>query len=54
MLYVADAVDVAVVMADGGEVTFAGLAAGTFLPIYVKQVKATDTTATAGEILAIY
>lgn len=32
--------------ATGGTVTFAGVPAGTWLPIVVTQVKATDTTAT--------
>lgn len=45
-LYVGGAGDIAVVMKNGDEVTFSGVAAGTLLPIRVTKVKATGTTAT--------
>ena len=45
-LWVGGAGNVAVVMAEGDEVTFVGVSAGTLLPFCVKQVKATGTTAT--------
>ena len=46
VLYVGGAGDVKVKMAGGNDVVFAGAAAGSFLPINVLQVFATDTTAT--------
>jgi hypothetical protein len=51
-LYVGGAGNVAVVMLNGTSVTFSGVAAGTTLPIRVKQVLATGTTATM--ILGLY
>lgn len=47
-LYIGGAGTVAVVMAGEGNstATFSGVAAGTILPISVKQVKSTGTTAT--------
>lgn len=51
-LYVGGAGNIAVVMASGDEVTFTGVTAGSVLPIQVKQVKATSTTATT--ILNLY
>ena len=51
-LFVGGAGNVAVVMVTGDAVTFAGVTAGSFLPIRVKQVKSTDTTATL--ILNLY
>lgn len=51
-LWVGEAGNMAVVMADDTEVTFAGIAAGTLLPIRVKRVNDTDTT--AASILALY
>ena len=51
-LFVGGAGDVAVVMLSGDAVTFGGVTAGSFLPIRVKQVKSTGTTATL--ILNLY
>lgn len=51
-LYVGVGGNVAVVMADGTALTFVGVAAGTLLPLRVKQVKATNTTATS--MVAVY
>ena len=52
-LYIGGNGDVAVVMAGGGSaVTFAGVAAGTILPIRVDRVNSTNTTATS--IVALY
>lgn len=51
-LYVGVAGDVAVIMKDGGAVTFSGLAAGVAHPLRVSRVKATGTTATG--IVALY
>lgn len=51
-LYIGGAGDAVVVMPDGTAITFAGLAAGTILPVYCKRVNATSTTAT--NIVAIY
>jgi len=45
-IYVGGAGDVAVRMYDGTDVTFAGVAAGTILPIMVKRVLSTGTDAT--------
>lgn len=44
-LYIGSAGAVAVVMADGTQVTFAAVPAGTILPIAVREVLATGTTA---------
>ena len=51
-LYVGGAGNVKVDMADVGTVTFTGVPAGTILPIRVKRVYATGTTATT--ILVLY
>lgn len=51
-LYVGGTGDVSVTMQDGGEVIFAGVPAGTTLPIRVKIVKATGTDAT--DIIALW
>jgi hypothetical protein len=45
-LWVGGAGAVAVTMADGSAVTFAAVPAGSLLPVQVKEVKATGTTAT--------
>lgn len=45
-IYVGGAGDLAVTMFNGDTVTFAGVPAGTTLPIMVKLVKSTNTTAT--------
>lgn len=52
LLYVGGAGDLAVVTDGGDAVTFSAVPAGSFLPVHIKQVKATDTTAT--EILALW
>lgn len=44
--------DIKVKMESGNDITFKGVAAGTFLPILVTRVFATGTTAT--EIIALY
>lgn len=46
-LWVGGAGDVKVSMIDGGEVTLAGIPAGTLLPIRVKRVWSTGTTGTS-------
>ena len=51
-LYIGGAGDVKVDMTLGNTVTFAGLLAGTILPIQVTRVYSTDTTAT--DIVALY
>lgn len=51
-LWVGGAGNINVDMADGTTVLFSGLAAGTLLPIQVKRVRATTTTATL--IVALY
>lgn len=45
-LYVGGTGDVAVVMLEGSAVTFVGVPAGALLPIRVKKVMSTGTTAT--------
>ena len=45
-LYVGSAGAVAVLMASGASVTFAGVAAGAMLPVRVTKVMATGTSAT--------
>lgn len=45
-IYVGGAGNVALVTDGGDEVTFVGVIKGTVLPVIVKKVKATDTTAT--------
>jgi len=44
-LYVGVSGDIAVVMSGGASIIFTGVGSGTVLPIRVKQVKATGTTA---------
>lgn len=51
-VYVGGAGNMDVLMSDGSEVTFSGIPVGTILPIAVKRVKATNTTAT--NIVALY
>lgn len=52
-LYVGGAGNVSVICEDGGTaVVFVGLAAGQILPVRVKRVRSTDTTATS--IVALY
>lgn len=51
-LYVGGAGDIKVDMADVGTVTFTGVVAGSILPIRVKRVYSTGTTATT--ILVLY
>ena len=46
-LFIGGAGAVCVVMASGAELIFAGLAAGTVLPVRAIRVKATGTTASA-------
>jgi hypothetical protein len=50
-LYIGGAGNLAVITSGGQTVTFVGLAAGTILPVSVKRVLATGTTATS--ILAL-
>tara|TARA_R110000851_G_scaffold287513_3_gene441553 strand:- start:21661 stop:21903 length:243 start_codon:yes stop_codon:yes gene_type:complete len=52
LLYVGGAGDVSVVTTQGNAVVFKGVGAGQILPIRVRRVKATDTTAT--DILVLY
>lgn len=51
-VYVGVAGDLAVVLSSGDEVSFAGLAGGTLLPVRARRVKATGTTAT--QLLGLY
>ena len=51
-LYVGNSGDVEVIMESGNTAIFAGVATGAFLPILVKQVVTTNTTAT--NMLALY
>ena len=46
VLYVGGAGNVRVLTVGGDDVTFVGLAAGQFIPVQVKRVYATSTTAT--------
>jgi len=46
-IYIGGAGNVRAILRSGAEVTFAGLPAGTVLPIRVRSVQATGTTATA-------
>ena len=45
-LWIGGAGNITVVMSDGTSILISGIAAGTLLPIRVKQVKNTGTTAT--------
>lgn len=51
-LWVGGAGNINVDMADGTTVLFSGLTAGTLLPVQVKRVRSTSTTATL--IVALY
>jgi len=51
-LYIGNSGDVEVIMESGNTVEFTGVPTGSFLPILVKQVVVTNTTAT--NILALY
>ena len=51
-VYVGGAGNIAAVMGDGTELTFSGAVAGSVLPIRVKQVKSTGTT--ASNLIALY
>lgn len=51
-IYVGGAGDLHVTMSDGSEVTFVGIDTGETLPLRVRRVYATDTTAT--DIVALY
>jgi len=51
-IYVGGAGNIAAVMATGEVVTFTAVPAGTILPIRVKRINATNTTATA--MVALY
>lgn len=51
-LFVGGAGNLSVTMADGNNVTFTGVLAGQLLPISVKRVRSTSTTAT--NIVALY
>lgn len=54
-LYIGSAGAVAVIAADDTvAVTIPGVQAGSILPIRVKRVMATNTTVTAGNIIALY
>jgi hypothetical protein len=46
-LYVGGPGNISVVMLSGAQLTFQGLAAGTILPVRVRRVRATGTTATS-------
>ena len=51
-LYIGNSGDVEVIMESGSTIEFTGVPTGSFLPILVKQVVVTNTTAT--NILALY
>jgi len=51
-VYVGGTGNVVVVTSRGDTVTFTGVPAGTILPVQVRQVKSTNTTATS--LVAIY
>lgn len=51
-VYVGGAGDLKVTMAQGGEVIFHGVVAGSMLPIQCSRIHATDTTAT--NIVALF
>lgn len=46
-LYIGGAGNVSVITAGGQTVTFSGLPAGTILPLHIRRVNATGTTATS-------
>ena len=46
-VYVGGGGNLAVTLASGAELTFTGLAGGTLLPVRLRRIKATGTTATA-------
>lgn len=52
VLYVGGAGDVRVLTSSGADLTFVGVAAGTFMPVQVKRVFSTNTTAT--DIVALW
>jgi hypothetical protein len=52
IIYVGGAGNVAVVTDGGNAITFVGLSGGSTIPVLVKQVKSTGTTAT--NLLACY
>lgn len=52
VLYVGGAGNVRVLTSSGADLTFVGIAAGTFMPVQVKRVFSTDTTAT--DIVALW
>ena len=52
VLYVGGAGNVRVLTSSGADLTFVGIAAGTFMPVQVKRVFRTDTTAT--DIVALW
>lgn len=51
-LYVGGAGNISVLMADGSSATFTSVAAGSLLPLSVKRVNSTSTTATS--MIAVY
>ena len=51
-IYIGQAGDVSVHMADGDQVVFRGLPAGSLLPIRV--IRVTGTSTTAGSIIALW
>ena len=52
VLYVGGAGNVRVLTSSNADLTFVGIAAGTFMPVQVKRVFSTDTTAT--DIVALW
>lgn len=52
VLYVGGAGNVRVLTSSNADLTFVGIAAGTFMPVQVKRVYSTDTTAT--DIVALW
>lgn len=51
-IYVGSAGDLVAVLASGDEVSFVGLGGGTVLPVRVRRVKATGTS--AGHLVGLY
>lgn len=51
-LWVGSAGDLAVLMVDGTTATFVGIPAGTLMPLRVRRVNSTDTTASS--IVSLY